>query len=249
MNNKKTHLLSEQFHIKLKSKTIAVIGLGGTGSVICQSLAHLGVKNIILVDDDVMDKPNQKKLVGSKYSDIDKTHKCNIMRRLIDNITGNQCSITVRYVKFTKDNAELHNLLRNIDFIFECVDDVPSIRNINAFCVKHKIPFIDCGVGLLEKDETILKLGGQIIFVQPGDPCYECYTIKNGLGYHNRNIPYVQINSIIANLAIMEFVKYISIFGEKFFLVKYDALKQQTTVLEKDDTMPRCKLCMEIYSK
>ena len=43
---------------KLKNAKVAVFGLGGVGSFVCEGLARSGVGNFILVDYDKIDESN-----------------------------------------------------------------------------------------------------------------------------------------------------------------------------------------------
>jgi hypothetical protein len=49
----------------IQALRVAIIGLGGTGSVIAQQLAHLGVCRFLLIDPDTLDKTNRRPSQGS----------------------------------------------------------------------------------------------------------------------------------------------------------------------------------------
>jgi hypothetical protein len=48
---------------KLARLKVAIVGLGGTGSVIATELAHLGVLNYVLIDPDIVDESNLNRLI------------------------------------------------------------------------------------------------------------------------------------------------------------------------------------------
>src|SRR5262249_10800834 len=50
----------------LASMTVAIIGLGGTGSVTAQQLAHLGVRRFVLIDPDRIEASNLNRVVGAR---------------------------------------------------------------------------------------------------------------------------------------------------------------------------------------
>lgn len=61
---------------------VGIAGLGGGGSHIAQQLAHLGFRNYILFDRDVIEESNLNRLVGGTMQDvIDKRLKIEIARR------------------------------------------------------------------------------------------------------------------------------------------------------------------------
>ena len=50
----------------------SAVGVGGIGSHVLQQLAYLGVKEIVVVDDDKIDQTNLNRLVGAKRNDSNK---------------------------------------------------------------------------------------------------------------------------------------------------------------------------------
>jgi hypothetical protein len=50
---------------------IGIVGLGGTGSLMAESLARLGVKRFVLVDPDRGEETNRNRLLGLTQNDID----------------------------------------------------------------------------------------------------------------------------------------------------------------------------------
>src|SRR5438093_8131216 len=51
---------------------VAVVGLGGIGSILVESLARLGVGALMLVDNDVVDETNLPRLVAARADDVGK---------------------------------------------------------------------------------------------------------------------------------------------------------------------------------
>src|ERR1700733_9960366 len=54
----------------LESLTVAIVGLGGTGSIAAEQLAYLGVRKFILIDPDRIDLTNLNRVVGALANDI-----------------------------------------------------------------------------------------------------------------------------------------------------------------------------------
>lgn len=53
----------------LQSSHVAVVGAGGFGSLVVQSLAHLGVGSLTVVDPDVVEETNRSRIVGARPDD------------------------------------------------------------------------------------------------------------------------------------------------------------------------------------
>lgn len=49
---------------------VGIVGLGGGGSHIAQQLAHVGIGNILLLDEDRIEDTNLNRLVGGRASDV-----------------------------------------------------------------------------------------------------------------------------------------------------------------------------------
>ena len=56
--------------LKLQRLRVAIVGLGGTGSLIAQQLVHLGVRDFILVDPDVIESTNLNRVANAFQDDI-----------------------------------------------------------------------------------------------------------------------------------------------------------------------------------
>lgn len=240
--------LTDTLYEQLNDITVGVVGLGGIGSIVCQTLAHIGVRSFILVDDDNIDKTNLIKNVGSSPSDIGKK-KYQVVKKLIDKITDHKSSIQIIDEKMTINNGDkLGRKLKNTNFIFACANKQNGREAINTFCVSNKKPFIDCGVGMDEQSGLVNDIVGQIIIVLPDYHCLQCHNKTDRLQYGHDKIPYIHINSIIANLAVMEFVKFISSFHQNAHMIYYNALTQTTKKLNDNKKSKRCGLCKQVYN-
>jgi molybdopterin/thiamine biosynthesis adenylyltransferase len=48
---------------------VGIVGLGGGGSHIVQQLAHLGFRNLVIYDGDLVEESNLNRLVGATSAD------------------------------------------------------------------------------------------------------------------------------------------------------------------------------------
>ena len=71
----------------LESLTVAIVGLGGTGSIAAEQLAHLGVRKFILVDPDRIEMTNLNRVVGARVSDVGR-FKTDVAADMIARITS-----------------------------------------------------------------------------------------------------------------------------------------------------------------
>ena len=54
---------------ELANCRVAILGLGGIGSLVAEYLARLGVGHFLLVDDDLVEESNLSRIVGAVSSD------------------------------------------------------------------------------------------------------------------------------------------------------------------------------------
>jgi hypothetical protein len=97
---------------------IAVIGAGGTGSIECQQLAHLGAVWITVIDPDLVEETNLNRLVGSIPSDVGRP-KVEVAARMIRTINPQATVIPLRADIVDEDVAKL---IATFDFVLLCTD-------------------------------------------------------------------------------------------------------------------------------
>lgn len=228
---------------KIKNSSVCVIGLGGIGSSLCQSLSHLGVRKFTIIDHDVIEPSNTTRLVGSNLSNVgDK--KTTVIQKMIQHIcnyTANIDAITQEIKEDTYD--EIFGELK-VDYIFGCVDKLLPRQYINRFAVCTKTPYIDSGLSIQREGSKITVFRGQVIFIKPGEPCLMCRgSVNNKLNYGEHSAPFIQANAILANIAATEFCKHVTGMAKNHIYTEYDILNQKFEPREFCKLVTRCNIC------
>jgi len=154
---------------------VGVVGLGGGGSHVVQQLAHLGFRNFVLCDDDVISESNLNRLVGGTSADVRaKLLKAVIAERNIRKLHKN-ASILSPGLKW-EQMAE--NLL-GCDVIIGCLDTFAARRDLEAFCRRCLIPYLDVGMDVHQAANGRFEIHGQVILSMPGRPCMHCMGFLN----------------------------------------------------------------------
>ena len=123
----------------LKNKTILVLGLGGVGGYVVESLVRCGIGNLILVDYDKVDITNINRQIIATYSNIGRL-KTECFKDRIDDI-NKECNVTLINEFYGKDNRDiLFN--QKIDYIIDCCDSLDSKKILIKECFKRNIPII-----------------------------------------------------------------------------------------------------------
>ncbi len=154
----------------LSGITVAIVGLGGTGSVVVQQLAHLGVQSFILIDPDVVEATNLNRLVGAVPGDVGKP-KVTVAGRMIRAINPSASAVEVLGDVADEDTA---HLLPAVDFIFGCTDSMASRAVMNQLAYQYLVPYIDVGVGISVHEGRVEYITGRAQMLSAGLPCLVC---------------------------------------------------------------------------
>ena len=123
----------------LKSKTILVLGLGGVGGYVTESLARCGIGRLILVDYDKVDITNINRQIIATYSNIGKL-KTDCFKERIKDI-NKDCEVITLNIFYGEDNKDIL-FKNNIDCIIDCCDSLNSKKILIEEANKRNIPII-----------------------------------------------------------------------------------------------------------
>ena len=169
--DRQTRALGRSSEGLLAQTSVAVVGVCGGGSHVCQQLAHLGVGRIIPVDDQMVEDVNLSRMVGATPADVGRTYKTAVMRRLISAIDP---AITVREVRGRFQDPRALEAIKTADVVISCVDTLTVREEINAFCRRYHLPLIDIGMSIKTEEDRLAWAHGQIVIVMPDSACLRC---------------------------------------------------------------------------
>ena len=140
----------------LGEMTVAVVGAGGGGSLLVQSLAHLGIGRIIVVDFDRVDVTNLSRIVGATPRDARRRRlKVDVAKRLIRTIDPD---IEVRVSTGDVTFADDARALLEADFIFSATDTQFARFAVNAVCHQYLIPGAQVGAKVISGADGAVDL-------------------------------------------------------------------------------------------
>jgi len=200
---------------RIRDQSVAIIGLGGTGSYVLDLLAKTPVAAIHLCDDDEMNWHNFMRAPGAPTRDeIDSQH--NAAPKKVNYYYGKYASFrkgihphAIRVGTATEFNAFLAE--HPIDFAFVSIDqsregDSPRQDGVYAALSAAGIPYIDSGISLKLEDDRIRGAVTTSSYAS-GSSDWE-WAIPNARvtgdrpGYRNTQLP--EVNALAAALAVME---------------------------------------------
>ena len=188
---------------------IGVVGLGGGGSIIISSLAHIGFKRFFICDPDDFEKTNMNRLLGAHYSDIkNSTSKVDIAKRVLLFVNP---SVEIIKKKNTWQECIKSKEMKECKLIFSCLDDFSNRIQIEAFTRKNGIILIDIGMTIKSDSQGNFHSMGQVVMSHPNGPCFRClgFITDNDLeqeaskyGEVGARSQVIWINSILGNTAV-----------------------------------------------
>ena len=133
----------------LRDLTIAVVGAGGGGSLIVQSLAHLGVGGIVVIDHDIVKRLNLSRIVGATAADVGRP-KVDVAARLIRSIDP---AIAVTAINGDVTYSADALRITAADVVFLATDTVFARHAVNLICQQYLIPFFQVGAKVSSSDD------------------------------------------------------------------------------------------------
>jgi molybdopterin-synthase adenylyltransferase len=241
----------------LQRLRVAIVGLGGTGSLIAQQLVHLGVQDFILVDPDVIEPTNLNRVVNATPDDV--AHpKVEIAARYIRAIAKDA---TIACIKGDIIQARTARELLNADLIFGCTDSHGSRAVLQQVSYQYMIPCIDMGVTISVREGRISHIYGRVQMLSPGLACFACDGLLDSnevrrdmmTAFERQADPYIQgdrepapavvsLNSTVASLAITMMLSVVTRIPVKARHILYNAI---ASTLRTVRAQPRsdCYIC------
>lgn len=150
----------ESLNLKIPDE-VFIIGCGGTGTWMGIICAMIGVKNINLFDDDIVENHNRSRLpypeewIGKKKTDA--------LKDFIEWIRP-ECNVYIN--EGIRTEADLIAITG--EFVFDCNDNFKTQISIYNHCIKHKLKYI--GVGCNANHITVLSKLDKLWIQDENDP-------------------------------------------------------------------------------
>ncbi|GIY93116.1 ubiquitin-like modifier-activating enzyme 5 [Caerostris extrusa] len=218
----------------IRNYSVAVVGVGGVGSVTAEMLTRCGIGKLILFDYDKVELANMNRLFFQPHqaglSKVDAAAKTlNLINPDVDFETHNYNITTVENFK------HFLNVLSNgnkehtgpVDLVLSCVDNFEARMAINTACNELNLTWFESGV-------SENAVSGHIQFIVPGKTaCFACApplivassidekTLKRE-GVCAASLPTTM--GVVAGFLVQNVLKYLLKFGKVSDYLGYNAL-------------------------
>jgi len=123
----------------MKKSTVAVLGIGGVGSIAAESLARTGVGRIILIDKDVVDITNVNRQIHALTTTVGQP-KVDLMAERIKLINP-ECDVVSLKMFYTEETYE-QLFQYPLDYVIDASDTIVYKIHLIKECLKRGIPLI-----------------------------------------------------------------------------------------------------------
>ncbi len=151
-------LIGKEKTERLRRAKVAVVGLGGVGSYVAESLCRSGIGSLLLVDADTVDPSNINRQLPALQTTMGRKKVDVVAERLLQ--INPDCRIETRgefynpgdFPEFFPGEAG------EWDFIADCIDSLPSKIDLLAQAMERHIPVISAMGGGGKWDPSQLRL-------------------------------------------------------------------------------------------
>lgn len=188
---------------KLSRARVAVIGLGGLGSLVTLYLVGAGIGELVVVDHDTVSLSDLHRQILYREEDVGKP-KAEVAARRLRELNS---SVSIKPVgeAFTADNAD--DIIKDVDVVVDALDNWLSRQVLNESVVRLRKPLVHGAVH---------GWYGQVTTVIPGrTPClYELFQLRSlpqCVGFCPVVGPVV---GVVASIEALEVIKLVTGIGE-----------------------------------
>ncbi len=224
-------LLGALGQIRLLESTVAIVGLGGLGSLVSLYLTALGIGRLIIVDYDVVGVENLNRQILFTTNDIG-LPKASIAERRLKELNP-LVEVEAKNVKITRDNVA--EVLDEADIVVDGLDDWRTRLILDEYAWETGKPYVHAAVE---------SYYGQVTVIQKGiTSCLACITPKPIPEPGCRAIVAPTVG-IVASIEVMEVLKLVTKIGQPSYnkLIVVDALKPTIDEIPLKPTMD-CERC------
>ena len=189
--------IGEEGQEKLSKIRVLQIGAGGLGSPFALYLVAAGIKELTILDNDILSLSNLQRQILYKESQIGKEKVLAAKESLATLNSEVEINTYNEYV----DENSIVKYIENKDFIVDCSDNFKTKFLVNEVAVNYGIKAVIAGI----KD-----FYGQIITINPKKTaCYECvFNQPNLLDSSESPLPVIGVTpGILGTLEALEVIK------------------------------------------
>ena len=209
---------------KLLNATVAIVGMGGLGCPVAQSLITAGVGKLILIDGDIVELSNLHRQPLYGVDDLSRL-KVEVAKERLEQL--NNKAVIIPIDKYFNEKNGM-SFIQDANVIIDATDNIQARQLIDKFSKEANVPMVYGGLFRYEGQVAVLNVNGSSgyceLFPEPpsgGDTCADAGVLG-------------MLPGIIGNIQALEAVKLIvgitpNLVGK---LLVYDGMSHITQTIE-----------------
>jgi len=166
-----TMAFGDELQSVLDCLRIGVVGCSGTGSPLIENLTRLGVGELLLVDDDVVEHRNLNRIIHATRQDA--LHARAKVEVIAKAVNGYGLRTVATPLKLNLASPQAIQSLASCDVVFGCMDTIEGRFLLNMLATHYVIPYFDLGVRIDARPSTnnkpaITEVAATVHYIQPG---------------------------------------------------------------------------------
>ena len=134
-------ILNEEKLEEIQNKNVLIVGVGGVGGSSLETLARFGIKNITIIDNDVVDITNLNRQIISLHSNIG-LKKVEVAKKRVLDIYP---KINILALDLFLDSSNINEIFNNhFDYVIDACDTITTKLEIIKCCQTNNINLISC---------------------------------------------------------------------------------------------------------
>ena len=156
---------------------VGVVGCGATGTATVMLLARLGVRRLLLIDNDTVETTNLNRLLAASASDVGEP-KVDVTRAMVERMN---LGADVHTYKGWVGDPALRDRLKSCDVLFGCTDDHDGRALLNRFAYFYLVPVFDMGIriNVAPDGAAVTHADARVTAMIPGARCLLCHGVVN----------------------------------------------------------------------
>ncbi|XP_078156402.1 NAD(P)-binding Rossmann-fold superfamily protein [Carex rostrata] len=227
---------------RIRNYSVAIVGIGGVGSVAAEMLTRCGIGRLLLYDYDTVELANMNRLffrpdqVGMTKTDA----AVQTLSEINPDVVLESYSMNITTVKGF--DVFINSLKSGVDLVLSCVDNYEARMVINQACNELRQTWMESGVS----EDAV---SGHIQLLIPGETaCFACappLVVASGVdertlkreGVCAASLPTTM--GVVAGLLVQNCLKYLLKFGQVSPYLGYNSLKDYFPTMEMKPN-PQC---------
>lgn len=235
-NNMEQEGITSESQQKLVKSKVLVMGAGGLGSGVIMNLAALGVGQIKVIDDGIIEETGFNRQIIHKYKNLGRAKVISAK----DWIGEFNPDIKVELDKIRLNEINYLNIIQGYDIIADCFDNYESKYMLNEIALRHNKILIHGGVQ---------GFCGQVTTIVPKKTgCLSCIMQKPKIFKEEIQASLSPVVNTISSIQALEILKVITGEGEPLLnrLLVFDGLKSSFRMLAFSKNIA-CESCSKEY--